>query len=176
MSQKLVKAKLISLDNPKEEIVFMFNPTQLQFSRSIQTNQNGGARSSEGIPKVSFAHPNPYSLKIQNIMLDTYEEGKSVMPEIEKFKKTVEFSTQGRGRHKRPSIFLFTWGDQKYLRCFVKTLSYNLTMFLPSGEPVRATVNLDLEEVDEINEPGNTGAPRSTPHRTTAPRPSATGC
>ena len=38
-----------------------------------------------------------------------------------------------------------------YLRCcFVEKLSYKLTMFLPNGVPVRATIDsLTLKEIDE---------------------------
>lgn len=153
MSQ-LIKAKLKALDGA-EDIDFMFNPKELAFSRSISLEQAEGARTEKGLNKVSFKHPNPYSLKISNIPLDTYEIGESVLNYINKFKKAVEFAERGEGEHKRPPIYLFTWGNEQYLCCFVKTLSYKLTLFLPNGTPVRAMVDLDLEEVDyTIPQPG----------------------
>jgi hypothetical protein len=156
----LEKAKLKAIEGG-EDIEFMFNPSQLALSRTISLEQAQGSRTDEGKNKVSFKHPNPYSLKISNILIDTYETDTSVLNYIEKFKKAVEFS-QGKGQGKRPPVYLFTWGSQEYLRVFVKTLSYKLTLFKPNGTPVRATVDLDLEEVDlPISKPGQ-GTPNTT--------------
>ena len=143
----LQKARLVAVDGG-ENIEFMFNPNQLDFSRSIDIEQAQGARTTEGENKTSFKHPNPYSLKISNILLDTYESGRSVLDHVGKFTKAVEFSQGGQGKDKRPPIYLFTWGKERYLRCFVKTLSFKLTLFLPDGTPVRAVLDLSLEQVD----------------------------
>lgn len=70
----LVKAKLISSDGGGT-IEFMFNPNQLAFQRQISLNKNVGARTGKGLPKVNFAYPEPCVLNINDILLDTYEEG-----------------------------------------------------------------------------------------------------
>lgn len=154
----LVKAKLVSLEKGKD-IQFMFNPNQLDFSRSISLEQSPGARTQEGMNKTSFKHPNPYTLTISNILLETYETNKSVIPYVDEFKKTVEFGVEKNGV-RRPPLYLFTWGDQKYLKCFVKSLKYKLTHFLPDGTPVRAFVDLTLEEIDLSNQQGPGGTPQ----------------
>jgi hypothetical protein len=134
----------------------MFNPTELEFSRSLNLNRSNGARTDGGLPKVSFGSPEPYKLSLNNLTFDTYETGKNVYTEyIVKFRQAVEF-LQDKGR---PPVYLFTWGNQEYLRCLVQSLSYKLTLFLPDGTPVRAIVNLSLEEVDEVTTNGNTGTP-----------------
>lgn len=155
----LEKAKLIAVyQGEGEDIEFMFNPTQLAFSRSMNLEQAKGASTGKGNNKVSFKHPNPYSLKISNILIDTYEtKDGSVLDTIKKFKLAVEFINKGNGnaKEKRPPIYLFTWGKHNYLRCFVKTFSFKLTLFRPDGTPVRASVDLDLEQVDLPNpQPG----------------------
>ena len=148
-SGKLEKARLISRES--DTIEFMFNPTELVFQRSIQVNASKGARTKTGIPKVSFAYPEPYTLSISNIVFDTYEEGSNVMDKyINKLKKSVEFSTKGSGRYKRPPIYVFAWGKQQYIRCFVEQLTYRLTRFLRDGTPVQARVDLTLKEVDKV--------------------------
>jgi len=157
----LEKAKLIAVyQGEGEDIEFMFNPNQLSFSRSISLEQAEGAQTDKGNNKVSFKHPNPYSLNISNILIDTYEtkEG-SVLDDIQKFKKAVEFTDKGEGKAKRPPIYLFTWGNQNYLRCFVKKFSFKLTLFRPNGVPVRASVDLDLEQVDLPNSQPGQGTP-----------------
>ena len=159
----LQKAKLIAVDGG-ENIEFMFNPNQLDFSRSIDIEQAQGARTTEGENKTSFKHPNPYSLKISNILLDTYESGRSVLDHVGKFTKAVEFSQGGEGKDKRPTIYLFTWGKERYLRCFVKTLSFKLTLFLPDGTAVRVMMDRWFEQSDS-----STARPRKA---TTNPRQS----
>ncbi|MTJ53141.1 hypothetical protein FJR38_11065 [Anabaena sp. UHCC 0253] len=156
-----IKAKLLSIDTGYH-IEFMFNPNQLDFSRSISLEQSPGARTEEGMNKTSFKHPNPYTLTISNILIDRYESGETVIKDIEAFKKSVEFGVEIDGV-KRPPLYLFTWGGQNYLKCFVKTLKYKLTMFNANGLPVRAFVDLTLEEIDLSSKKGPGGTPNPTP-------------
>ncbi len=154
MSQ-FVKAKLIA-QGGGSNIEFMFNPTELSFSRSMNLNSSGGARTDEGIPKISFGSPEPYSITVGGLVFDTYETGENVLDKhIENFRQAVEFLDS----KERPPMYIFTWGKQEYLRCFVQSLSYKLTMFLPDGTPVRATVDVTLQEIGEAGGSGNTGTP-----------------
>jgi hypothetical protein len=164
MSQSgpLRKARLQSKEGGTH-IEFMFNPNELNFSRSLELTPIKGARTKKGMPKISFGYPQPYSLTINNILFDTYETGENVLVKyIDPFREAVSFDSfklsddqrdpKDKERPKitkRPSTYLFTWGGEEYLLCLVKTLSYKLTLFLPNGTPVRAIVNLTLEEVDE---------------------------
>lgn len=142
------KAKLKALDKEAEDVEFMFNPNELSISRSMSIEQSQGARTESGQNKTSFKHPNPYTLKISNLMFDTYETGKNVLDYVKKLAKAVEFTDQGKGQNQRPPIYLFTWGKHEYLRAFVKDFSCRLTLFLPDGTPVRAIIDLVLEQVD----------------------------
>ncbi|MBE9048602.1 hypothetical protein IQ255_30205, partial [Pleurocapsales cyanobacterium LEGE 10410] len=49
---------------------------------------------------------------------------------------------------KRPPVYYFFWGTRNYMLCFIQKINYKLTMFLPNGTPVRAVVDLSLQEVD----------------------------
>jgi hypothetical protein len=155
----LEKAKLTAIYGDVDNIEFMFNPNELAFSRNMELEQSRGARTHTGQNKVSFKHPNPYSLKISNVMLDTYETGKTVLDKVKPFTKAVEFTQKGEGDKKRPPIYLFTWGQNNYLRCFVKSFNFKLTLFLPDGTPVRAVIDLTLEQVDPPTPERNQGTP-----------------
>lgn len=156
----LVKAKLISSDGGGT-IEFMFNPNQLAFTQSINLTKNHGSRTGRGLPKVNFAYPNPCILNIRDIVLDTYEEsgGKSVITYLKPFEKAINFAESGEDKEKRPPTYVFTWGEFQYIRCFIINLSYTLTLFLPDGTPVRAKLDLTLEEVDESTSQPGMGAP-----------------
>jgi hypothetical protein len=150
----LVKAQLISQDG-EGTIEFQFNPNQLAFSARINLTKDSGARTGRGLPKVNFAYPDPVTLSIKDVIFDTYEQGTSVLPLLNQFEKAVNFAEAGKNKEKRPPTYVFTWGSHQYIRCFVTSLNYTLTMFLPDGTPVRAKVDLTLEEIDEsTSQPG----------------------
>jgi len=140
----LVKAMLTTTDAGAAAINFQFNPTELQFQRSVSLNRSEGARTASGLPKVSFSYPEPVSLTLSNLTFDTYEAGTSVLTLIDPIIKSTDFT----GSLNRPPVYVFAWGQNQYLKCFVKSVSYKLTMFLADGTPVRAIVDMTLEEVD----------------------------
>ncbi|MEM7758577.1 MAG: hypothetical protein AAF298_10685 [Cyanobacteria bacterium P01_A01_bin.40] len=65
---------------------------------------------------------------------------------------------------KRPPVYYFFWGTRNYMLCFIQKINYKLTMFLPNGTPVRAVVDLSLQEVDMRS----ASRRYSTPQRMTA--------
>lgn len=150
----LVKAQLISQDGGGT-IEFQFNPNQLAFCAKINLTKDSGARTGRGLPKVNFAYPDPVTLSIKDLTFDTYEQQTSVITLLSQFEKAVNFAQAGEADKKRPPTYVFTWGSYQYIRCFVTSLNYTLTMFLPDGTPVRAKVDLTLEEIDEsTSQPG----------------------
>jgi hypothetical protein len=163
----LVKAKLLSEDGGGT-ITFMFNPEKITISSSMELNRDNAARTAKGLPKVTFAYPNPKKITISSIYFDTYETGQSVLPFIAQFENALNFVTA----EKRPPTYKFIWGSQEYIRCFIDKLDYDLTMFLPDGTPVRAVINsLTLNEIDESISPAPTSVsnPSATQRGTRSP-------
>ena len=164
---KLEKAKLLVHSDPTgmaEDITFMFNPTELDFTRRVNWEYDTGNRGTTLLPKVNFSGVNPYEFTLQNLLFDTYETKKSVLTEhIDNIKKGA---TAIANAHVRPPVYILTWHDA-YFHCVITNLNYRLTMFLPDGTPVKAIVNISLQEVDPENLPGGRGAPAA---RTADPR------
>jgi len=137
-------------------IVFQYNPTEIKFDHSLETRPEG--RTYMGVRKTSFAGPNPTKLTISNITFDTFEQGISVKTRyIDPLLKSMRLAsgmitrfTGGSADFKRPPIYTFCWGQNRYLRCFVKQIDYKYTLFLPNGTPVRAVANLTLEEATQF--------------------------
>lgn len=165
----LAKAKLYDVDylsseNHENHIPFMFNPTELEFKRTMDWENEAGARNDSGDPLSSFKKPNPVTLTINNIILDTYENQESVIPYLRKFMQAVEFAKSGDEAGKRPPIYLFTWGNNAYLRCYVSSLTFKLTLFLPDGTPVRAVIpSLELTQGDVATPKGSQLPPSVDP-------------
>lgn len=143
----LVKARLESIDGNQYSFDFMFNPNQIDISRKANINENRGSRTqNEGIPKVSFALRNAATINIKNIMFDTYENEsqRDVGEKIKNLIQSVKFIKQ----EERPPIYILTWGKINYFKCYVDSLNYQLTLFLPDGTPVRAKASITLKEID----------------------------
>jgi Contractile injection system tube protein len=176
----LEKAKLVPKDGEGKTINFMFNPTQLSFSRSVTWSsgksgkgQAGAGAGDDGrlLPKTNFSKIGPYSLTISNVIFDTYETGKSVrdayINELEAAVNPIDRNSRNP-KDKRPPVYRLEWGNQKYIKCVVKRLRIVYEMFLPNGTPVRAKVTLTLQEVDQVTAT-NTDA---QPNRSSGGRPS----
>jgi Contractile injection system tube protein len=151
---KLEKAKLIVHSDPSgqaQDIEFMFNPTELDFTRRVIWDSDLGNRGTTLLPKVNFSGVEPYSFTLQNLLFDTYEQKISVLTAyINNIKKGATSQTN---THSRPPVYVLTWHD-RYFYCVMTNLNYRLTLFLEDGTPVKAIVNISLEEVDPENLPG----------------------
>ena len=151
---ELEKAKLIVYDadgGDARDIEFMFNPQSLSFTRKSKWESDSGNRGYELLPKVNFAGVEPYTFTLSKLIFDTYETKESVMTKhIDNIKKGV---TAPSDVHKRPPVYFLTWGNE-YFHCVMTSLTYTLTMFLSDGTPVRALVDISLQEVDKSNPPG----------------------
>ena len=160
----LEKVTLHSLDGDNYSFEFMYNPTSISISRKAKVEQNDGARTEDrGIPKVSFAHPEATVISIKNIIFDTYEESddRNVGNKLQKLTQTVKF-IEGK---QRPPVYVFAWGNINYLRCYVESIDYQLTLFLADGTPVRAKASINLKEVDPYQSLTNP-PPQSANNRT----------
>ncbi|MEE3717256.1 hypothetical protein V2H45_10900 [Tumidithrix elongata RA019] len=146
MTGQLVKAMLTTTDSGATSITFQFNPTELNLKRSIKLNRAEGTRTASGMPKISFARPEPATVTLSNLVFDTYEAGTSVYTKLDPILKAVDFVSESV---QRPPIYVLAWGSKSYLKCFVTDIDYSLTMFLEDGTPVRAKVTLTLQEVDD---------------------------
>jgi hypothetical protein len=156
----LVKAKLLvhsDLSGLAQDINFMFNPTELDFTRQVIWHSDIGNRGSTLLPKVNFSGVEPYTITLQNLLFDTYELKLSVLDTY------INNIKQGVTSHStdltRPPVYILTW-NQSYFHCVMTCLNYKLTLFLPDGTPVKAIVNIGLQEVDSGNMAG--GNPPTT--------------
>lgn len=142
----LQKAQFVSSDSNVATIEFLFNPTNITVTRSFETKCEEGTGGG-GLPKVNYKSPKPSVVKISAVVLDTYESGEDVMTYIQKFETALEKNdTLGR-----PPIYTLTWGDKKYIKCFITSLTYELTRFYSDGVPVQAKItDLTMLEVEEL--------------------------
>ncbi|MDZ4877431.1 MAG: hypothetical protein CLLPBCKN_006866 [Chroococcidiopsis cubana SAG 39.79] len=145
---EFLKAKLKARDSGGGDIAFMYNPTELSFTRTASWAYDLGHRGSNLLPKVNFSGVQPYRLTLRHVPYDTYEKKTSVMEYINKIKKGMSASADLL----RPPVYTFEWGETKYSDYVIEDLAYTITMVLPNGTPVRAWVDITLLEVDSPKE------------------------
>lgn len=137
-------------------IYFMFNPKEYEFTKS---NQWGNEETKgTNTPKIEFKGGQPTSLSLQ-LVFDTYglQPPKDVRKEYTNalWELTlVEESTRNAKNNKaRPPTVLFMWGKSASpmwsFEAVITKMSQKFTMFLADGTPVRATVNLTLQQAKD---------------------------
>jgi hypothetical protein len=153
---QLQKAKLRAYNNEAPDIELMFNPEEISFARTVRWEADPASRGTTLLPKVNFSGVDPYKFTLKQLIFDTYESKESVMEKyIDNIKKGVETIQQKPDA--RPPVYIFEWGvgnRKDYFHCVITSLTYRLMMFLTDGTPVRAIVEISLQEVDKTNLPG----------------------
>lgn len=88
----LAKAQLIATSpgDKKLNINFMYNPTEVSFTRTAKWESKQGNKGSTLLPKVNFSGVDPYKFTLKGLLFETYEAKKSVMECIESIRKSVE--------------------------------------------------------------------------------------
>lgn len=162
-----VSSQSKSVNGELQDIEFMFNPTEIQFDYSVNTNEDPGAHSKEGTNKLSFSSVDAPMITIKNIMFDTYEERESVQKYIEPFLSAVRF-IKPNGANNSDSgqtvpSYRFIWGGDIHPASFIiDKLSYKFTMFLPNGTPVRAVIDsLQLKQHEKSKSTASKSSKRS---------------
>ena len=132
-----------------DDIEVMFNPEELTLDRDNNFAQMAvpGLRS----PLLQFVHGNLQTLQME-LLVDTYERHQSGGRVLNRAGEDVRRLT-GRIRGlmdinpdtHAPPVLLFTWGSVSF-RCVLAKASEKLIMFLPSGLPVRAKVQVTFNE------------------------------
>lgn len=144
---KKAQLRAVSPEDATLNIEFMFNSTELIFTKSTNWESKQGNRGKTLLPKINFSGVEPYKFTLSGLLFDTYETKEPVMKYINIMKRGVEAPLDAKAW--RPPVYKFVWGEYTYCSCCVMTsLTYKLTMFLADGTPVRALVDISLQEVD----------------------------
>jgi len=145
----LEKLKIIGLRDSTESsiaipfsmYIAMFNPEK--FSVSNQTEYKYDDRPGSTGSEQRFDKVSPRSFSFEFLIDGTGASGeiRVVDAELKLFKITVGYI----GDTHRPTYLIINWGTF-VVRCILKSLTVNYTLFNPVGIPLRATINASFEE------------------------------
>jgi nucleoid-associated protein YgaU len=158
---KLVPAIIQVLDkngNPVHDIETLFNPAKYELSKSVKY----GTKDIAGLstPVTQFASGEAETLSME-LFFDTSEQGTDVTTVTEELDGLVSVD----GDLHAPPTCRFVWGSLKF-KAVVESLDKSFTRFLPSGEPVRARINVTFREYRTPEEQRN-AEPFFSPDTTT---------
>lgn len=171
MATKLEKAKIQSIVPSGEAFDVLLNPKEYKMSKSNQFSEI--AIPGLSAPLLQFAHGNAQTLTLQ-LMFDTYDpqyaDGK-----VEK-DKDVRFYTGKVTRLLKidpelhaPPVCQFSWGNLTFIGV-LQQADVRCTLFLPSGIPVRATVDVTFKQFfDGVAETGMLQSANYTKHYVVRP-------
>jgi len=116
----------------------LFNPTEYRLNKSNQFAEV--AIPGLEAPPLQFVRGNAQTLSMQ-LFFDTYEQGQDVRVYT---KQIVDLLKVDPELH-APPICLFVWGDLKFVGVLERA-NQSFKLFLSSGVPVRATVDVAFKE------------------------------
>lgn len=94
-------------------------------------------------PRVQYTGGEPGSLSFE-LFYDTYEDKKDVRIYTDKISDLIKIDPE---IHSPPPL-KFIWGmEQEPFNCVLERIEKKFTMFLPSGIPVRARLDITLKEI-----------------------------
>jgi nucleoid-associated protein YgaU len=161
----MLKAYLMVRDEDKaskvKSLEFLFNPKEFSVSRQNTWSQGKAAKgvgAGKNVPTLEFGGGQPASMTLE-LLFDTYHHQENGKPEsvyqkyIEKLSKFVDVNEhlkEGTGKHqkKRPPRVVFVWGEFVFDGA-ITSMKVQYTMFTNDGRPVRASVSLSLQQVDD---------------------------
>jgi nucleoid-associated protein YgaU len=156
----IAKATIIRLDKLGNEqtddrIECMFNPTEYKISKS--NFWPAGKPKGANIPKVDFGSGGAATLEMQ-LFFDTYGSAKNGIAEdvrtaytdkilnLMMIPKDLKDTTTDKGR---PPYVRFLWGTTWSFTAVITQINQQFTMFLGDGTPVRATLDVVFQQIDE---------------------------
>jgi len=142
MKSKLQKAQLTVVNGKQQGTVIKcrFNPTEydLETAATYATQDNPGSTAS---PR-QFVGGEAETLSMQ-LFFDTTDTGEDVR---EAYTDALDSLLRVDGELHAPPVCRFTWGGGLDFKAFLESAKKQFTRFLPSGVPVRASVDVTLTE------------------------------
>lgn len=144
----LEHATLTNLDT-NERFEVLFNPNEYRLSKDNNFAQ--AAVLGVGSPLLQFVHGNLRTMEME-LFFDTYEEHRRAsavinpaQADVRKLTRQVVDLMAINPETHAPPVILFAWGDLTF-RGVLARANQRFTMFLESGVPVRAQLEITVNE------------------------------
>lgn len=156
-SGKPVKASIWNEDkSPAQKVVdCLFNPTEYSFSKSNTWQRNDIV--GRDLPLVNFQGGGVMTMSV-SLLFDTYSrqraggQAEDVRTYTEKVLDLMKIDPTLKNRKNkqgRPPRVRFRWGNSWSFKAVITEIKQRFTLFLSDGTPVRATLDVTFQQVEE---------------------------
>jgi hypothetical protein len=141
-----------------DSIECAFNPQSYRVSKTNVWTYK--PTQGKDLPEAEFGGGLPMTFTL-SLLLDTSLDGpdRSVKDDANRLMQAMH------GGGSAPKFITFSWGSVKLPKAAPRSLSINYAMFHPNGEPMRAFVDLELAQAEQLTPAGKAQNPttRGTP-------------
>ena len=152
---KFAKATITNLDTNKP-IECMFCPKEYTFNKSNSWTRK--TVKGKSTPKLEFSGGQPATLAME-LLFDTYAPLSSAIEagdDVRKYTGAIwelmlinPKTKDPKTKKGRPPLCEFSWGTMWTFKAVITSISQKFTLFLDNGRPVRATLNVTFQQVEE---------------------------
>ena len=156
----------LEVEASSDKIECMFNPAK--FSFSVKSNWKADGVPGKDTPEKRFAGGESATFDL-SLIFDTTSVGTTVTAHTNKLLKLVQVATNLPGydqakNNGRPPWVKFHWGTQIHsFKAIITSVSVSYTYFSSDGIPLRATVDLNLEQYEPDANWGSQNPTSGTP-------------
>lgn len=154
-STGLVKAIVVNVDS-NERVECLFNPKEYTFSK--QNSWSRDQKAGKDVPQLNFGGGQPATLQME-LFFDTYAEARAGKPardvrkeytdKLWKLMIVDERWKDPKSKKGRPPMVRFQWGSAWSFNAVITSISQKFTLFLADGTPVRATLTVSFQQVQD---------------------------
>jgi len=150
---------------PLDRVEFQFNPKELTLAKSAQwARQNAKGNKKSSPPQYKGPQPSKLTLEMFFYASDTQDT--SVVKNVEKlFACCVPTQTSLQQKKESPPWVIFRWGGLTGFLAYIGQVSAKYTLFTAGGTPIRAAVQVTLEELAGEAPKQNPTSGGLVPHR-----------
>lgn len=142
-----------------DPIVAMFNPDNIIYIRRNRWDIH--PTNGQVLPTVAFTTSLPATLDV-TLIFDGTEDGRNVAKIVDQLASFTRVSdkynngsvgggdhTASQSKQQRPPTVQFLWGNYLSFKAIIDTLTTTFTLFLDDGTPVRASVKVLFNQIED---------------------------
>jgi hypothetical protein len=143
------KAAMLVSNQDNEKLEFDYNPTTLTITKTSEW-QTQRAKGSKEAPPPEFVGTNARSLAL-TVMFDALEDAdRKVIDDVNVLLRWTCPTKDSFDKNKpQPPLLYLQWGGTNYLLGYLKSVTARYTLFSSDGTPLRASVDITIEETPE---------------------------
>lgn len=131
------------------KLICRMNPKDLTISGGTDWKSPPANQSDSNVPRPQFMASKPRTLSVSLFFDQFMLPSGDVSKEIEVLFTWTEPREQLIGRRRSAPMLRLQWGHKNYFKCYIADLQVNYTHFAKHGSPLRAEVDLTLNEAPD---------------------------